>query len=340
MVKPFLSFDPTLADYWRGIILFGRNVATYKFALGQALLELNPSDGQLIKLHELAGPFSAHLRRHLELSDTQGTSKRSQFLDACRQANNGEIDDDRLIQQTVKGGFTNVIDAFHVVGSKEIPERFYLDERKTNDGIRITDAFSRLMDSQQAGNLPAEVDARWRLVETSWDLKISPSILSVHHDFSTESLFVIDEKNRRKSISGSRGALSGYQKGHCFYCFDSFSITVNEPPEVDHFFPHRLAQYEPAWNINGVWNLVLACRRCNRGTGGKFDQIPTVDLLDRLHTRNEYLINSHHPLRETLIGQTGKSESARGSFLNVRHRSALSYLLHQWEPNEITDPLF
>ena len=90
MVKPFLSFDPTLADYWRGIILFGRNVATYKFALGQALLELNPSDGQLIKLHELAGPFSAHLRRHLELSDTQGTSKRSQFLDACRQANNVE----------------------------------------------------------------------------------------------------------------------------------------------------------------------------------------------------------------------------------------------------------
>jgi hypothetical protein len=340
LIKPFVSVDPTLSDYWRGIILFGRNVATYKFALGQALLELKPSDGQLIKLHELAVPFSSHLRRHLELSDTQGTSKRSQFLDACRQSNEGELDDDGLIQQTVKSGFTNVIDAFHVVGPKAITQKFFIDERKTNDGIRITDAFSKLLDSRQAANLPTEVDARWRLVETAWDLKVSPSILAVHHDVATESLFVVDEKKRRKSISGSRGALSGYQKGHCFYCFESFSLDEQEPPEVDHFFPHRLAEYEPTWNINGVWNLVLACRQCNRGTGGKFDLIPKVPLLDRLHTRNEYLINSHHPLRETLIGQTGKSLSARESFLNDRYRGAISYLLHQWEPTEVHKSLF
>ena len=26
-------------DYWRGIVLFGRNLASYKFALAKALLE-------------------------------------------------------------------------------------------------------------------------------------------------------------------------------------------------------------------------------------------------------------------------------------------------------------
>jgi len=45
----------TLDDYWRGIILFGRNVASYKFALGKALLELRPAAGYLLKLEDLAG---------------------------------------------------------------------------------------------------------------------------------------------------------------------------------------------------------------------------------------------------------------------------------------------
>jgi hypothetical protein len=31
---------PSLDNYWRAIILFGRNVASYKFALGKSLLEM------------------------------------------------------------------------------------------------------------------------------------------------------------------------------------------------------------------------------------------------------------------------------------------------------------
>jgi hypothetical protein len=31
---------PWLEDFWRSIILLGRNVASYKFALGKSLLEL------------------------------------------------------------------------------------------------------------------------------------------------------------------------------------------------------------------------------------------------------------------------------------------------------------
>ena len=39
--EEFLSQEPRLEDYWRGIILFGRNVASYKFALAKTLLDLN-----------------------------------------------------------------------------------------------------------------------------------------------------------------------------------------------------------------------------------------------------------------------------------------------------------
>ena len=82
----FSPRSPTLEDYWRGIILLGRNVASYKFALAKALLELRPVSGQLVKLDELALPFARHVAAHLKLG-RQGTSASSQFLEACRRFN-------------------------------------------------------------------------------------------------------------------------------------------------------------------------------------------------------------------------------------------------------------
>src|SRR5690606_27373353 len=150
-------------------------------------------------------------------------------------------------------------------------------------------------------NLPAEVQARWRLVETAWEVGVSRSLLVVRHDGATGSLFAVDRSKRRRPITGARAALSGYQKGHCFYCFDRFSLVGAEPPDVDHFSPRALKALGVAPNVGGVWNLVLACRRCNRGVGGKSDRVPSLRLLERLHRRNGFLIASHHPLRETLM---------------------------------------
>jgi hypothetical protein len=76
----------------------------------------------------------------------------------------------------------------------------------------------------------------------------------------------------------------------------------------------------------------LACKDCNRGIGGKFEKVPTLKLLKRLHKRNEYFINSHLPLRETLINQTGKTEPLRKAYLQKQYDSARDVLIHQWEP--------
>ena len=78
---------------------------------------------------------------------------------------------DELIQKTKKLGFNDVIDAFHIVNGGEIPKRFFIDERKENDGIRITDNFFELNELQESENLPREVEARWRLVETALEIK-------------------------------------------------------------------------------------------------------------------------------------------------------------------------
>ena len=97
-----------MEDYWRGIILFGRNVASYKFALAKTLLDLNAQSGQLLKLSELAPAFAGHIAEHLKIADKQATSGSSQFLDACRKFNSGEITQDRLTDETVRRGFANV----------------------------------------------------------------------------------------------------------------------------------------------------------------------------------------------------------------------------------------
>ncbi len=305
-------------------------------------MELQPAAGQLVKLEELAAPFSRHLCDHLKLAETQGTNPKSRFLDACRQANSGELSPDGLVEATIRFGFDAVIKAFHRVGSDDVP-RFFVDERRGNSGIRMTDEFSELIGGEQFSNLPVEAEARWRLVETAWDLGITPALLAVSHDPDLEELFVVDSERRRRAVTGARDALSGYQKGHCFHCSRNFSLLGSASPDVDHFFPHSLKAAGFGGAVDGVWNLVLACRQCNRGIGGtvsKSNRVPTLRLLERLSTRNEFLIRSHHPLRETLMQQTGASESDRREFLNAFHTRAVSTLIHQWEPAEAAEPLF
>ena len=75
----------------------------------------------------------------------------------------------------------------------------------------------------------------------------------------------------------------------------------------------------------------MACKECNRGEGGKFAKVPTIKLLERLHKRNEYFCSSHHPLRETIMSQTGLSKEQRTKFLQKCYNSAKKKLIHNWD---------
>lgn len=333
-MEEFYEVEPTLENYWRSIILFGRNVASYKFALAKALYDLKASPNDLITLEELAKPFVKHLLEHLEHSPKQITSKSSKFLESCHQYSKDEISYDKLIDQTVKLGFQNVIDAFHNVHSKEISKRFFIDERNTSSGIRITDNFYQLAEMNKFSDLNLETESRWRLVETGWKLGISSQLISVSYDDDTKELYT-ENNDRRIDITSSRDSLNGYQKGRCFYCYGDISIDSKDEnlADVDHFFPWALKDMIP--NINGVWNLVLSCKGCNRGEFGKFDRLPSLDFLYRLDKRNEYLIGSHLPLRETLLSQTGAKSKTRHDFLQKQYNIARVNIMHTWEPMSI-----
>ena len=83
-MSQFVETIPKNETLWRSIILFGRNVASYKFALGKALLEIADKEHTFIKLEDLAEPFAKHLIEHLRNNEKQGTSSSSKFLDACK----------------------------------------------------------------------------------------------------------------------------------------------------------------------------------------------------------------------------------------------------------------
>lgn len=330
MSDHFLDVEPTLANQWRAIILFGRNTASYKFALAEALLEIG-CDKELILLEELALPFARALCRHLKDASKQATNSSSRFLDECRRFNAGSSSEDELRDATVRLGFNNVIDAFHNLSSRELPSRFFIDEQRQSRGIRLTEAFAALVDGRSQQELQRETDARWRLVEAAWGLGLSRAIIA-YDDVSSD--LIVDRQHRRVSVTSCRHALNGYQKGHCFYCFASISIISGDAAlaDVDHVFPHALKAHLPA-NVDGVWNLVLTCTNCNRGPKGKFDQIPSLRLLQRLHARNEYLIQSHHPIRETLMLQTGRTRQERADLLQRVHTLAKQLRVHDWEPD-------
>ncbi len=227
-----------------------------------------------------------------------------------------------------------MLKAFHVVNQGELPIRFFIDERRSGRRIVLTDELLKLKESLQYQNLPLETEARWRLVETAWSLNLSPQLLQVHHDTEQGLLFVQQADRDRIAVTSSRDALNGYQKGKCFYCFANISIRAGDPAlaDVDHFFPHTLSRLDAFTRPDQIWNLVLACYDCNRGPGGKFARVPQRKYLYRLQTRNNYLIDSHHPLRETLINQTGVTEEQRGVFLRQQYRDAIDRLSHQWAP--------
>ncbi len=316
--------DPSLESQWRAIILFGLNTASYKFAFAQSLLELSSKEKTFITLEELTIPYSKHLIKHIKKNDKQNASPSSKILDHCRKYINEKINKDELINVLEKEAFRYVIDAFHIVDKESIPIKFYDKNYSGNKkGLVITDELLKLKESIQFDNLDAEIEARWNLVETAWNLNISPKLLNVDFDEVGKLFYIQDNQMRRIDVSSARNSLNGYQKGKCFYCFKDITILKGKDDiaHIDHFFPHKNKLYHQS-NINGVWNLVLSCQGCNRSKSAK---VPNNQYLIRLSKRNEFFIDSHHPLRETLINQTGINKVIRDKFLNDQDGIAINF---------------
>lgn len=334
MAINFQENDLTLETQWRAIILFGKNSATYKFAFGKALLQLTSKEATTITLKDLSPIYVDSILQHLKQNNKQGNSSSSSFLNACRKFNEREISYDNLLAITEKQGFENVVDAFQNVNGDIIPNKFYdKDYKGKSKNIVLTDDLLKLKESIQFTNFDKEVEARWNLVETAWNIDINPNLLEVKIDDELQTLFLETDLMRRKNITTARASLIGYQKGKCFYSLQNISINSgdNNICAVDHFFPHihKLKLDNIGANVNGVWNLVLADKYVNLDKSAK---IPELKYLERLYNRNEYYIASKHPLCETIINQTGKTPKERQLFLQQQFNLSRNLSIQKWKP--------
>lgn len=331
----------TSADAWRALVLFGRNTAAYKFAFGRSLLSIAETGRDRIVLEDLAPLYCDELIRHLRKQPKQTTNPSSSFLDACVQHEAGQLSREDLLSITMKEGFRYVVGAFQNLRGGALEHTFYSQGGPGSGHLELHDGLLDLASSSVRLDLMNETESRWQLVETAWSLGLSERVLEVG---SGDHLALVVGGDRT-NVTSSRGALNGYQKGHCFYCFAEISTVPGDARlgEVDHFLPFSLRSALPDLNINGVWNLVLACSNCN-GPHGKWDRLPQVKYLKRLHTRNEFLIQSKHPLRESLIAQTGSTSQMRATSLQRRYsvvaKSMAVNPTFAWEVKHVNPPQF
>lgn len=322
ILESFKSEDPNVDTIWRSIILFGKNTASYKFSLAKSLLQLAEKGHSRVTFNDLATVYAPYLISHIEEGMSQDTrSTDSKLIKTYKQYLDQEIEFDQIVDFTSKNAFKDVIPRFHTVGAG-LPFQFY-EFDMANKEIVLSDKLY-LLKSLDDGLLSDELEARWRLVETAWNLGVSVNHLETKVDLALNTLF-LEGPNYRRSVTEVRDALSGYQKGLCFY---SRQPIIKETTDVDHFFPVSKHNIHGTINLNGVWNLVLADASVNRS---KSDKRADEIYLAKLYQRNEYYIASRHPLGETIAKQTGDTPDKRKSFLRKQNELAKQYSASSWK---------
>lgn len=329
ILSSFRENDFSNETIWRSIILFGKNTASYKFSLAKGILNLAKLGKSVVSYEELAQAYTPHLLKHYKSGLSQDTrSTDSGLARTYKGYVIGDVSYDELINYTAKNGFKNVIPRFHNVKGG-LPFEFY-EYNETAKQLVLSDRLYELQ-SNSGLLLETEVEARWNLVETAWNVGIPVNLLEVKIDDSGNE-FYIEGVDYRTSVTAARDALSGYQKGKCFYSNRSIDITNID---VDHFFPVSKQHLHGEYNLNGVWNLVLAESSVNCS---KSDKRADEYYLAKLYERNEFFIASRHPLGETIAKQTGSTSERRMQFLKEHNKAAKQYSPIGWEvePNDLS----
>ncbi len=337
-IKNFSQKEISSASTLRTILLFGRNVSTYKFALTSALLELKPNDE--VKFTDLRNTFVKELLKHYQENPNQyqaGENQLTKAFDDYQTDKNW----DKLISVAEKNIYNNVFDAFHNVGGSSISKEHILFEKDAKGKkIILTDNLNSLIEDDNLKlELENENQSRWRIVEEAWKNKLSPNLLDYNKE---DGNFYSVNQHERVNIRSAVSALLPYQQGKCFYCNKKLNPEAHKDqhdfPDVDHFVPFSffntaisLAKINP----NGVWNLVLACQECNRGTNGKFNSPPAKSYQFDLLERNILFTQEHkHSLKNSiLLSLTAKSPKEVAK--NMNYIFSMFDKIDGWKPQII-----
>ncbi|MGX1133106.1 5-methylcytosine-specific restriction endonuclease McrA [Streptomyces glaucescens] len=307
--RDFYAQDASARASWRLAVLMGANSRTYKFALGEALLEFARQGRQEIPLPEFAAAYSLGMVRHLaqgpQAPQTTRLGERD-FLTVAAQESTATLTagrpTERLVEAAVLSMPTMVMRKFHNLrGDTVVPHTFYdLTGTGRHRVVRVTPDLRRVARSEQAAGLAAELGARWSIVESSFAAGVGRSLIEegVAVDWTT---LKITDKRRRRPVTGLVEATIGFQHGRCLICDQV--LTARDVIAVDHVFPFSLMRRfgsVASWHgpdLDALWNLAPSHAPCN---AAKSDRLPSDGELTRLAARNEAIADSPLPLRRTL----------------------------------------
>jgi len=302
----------TALDYWRAIVIYGANVATYKIALAACLIEFAGQGRTQVSMTDLAQAFFQRYRDRLVNGKPQlSNPDRKTVLERVIKAYNaGDLTEAAAIDRVERQGFSDVVPRFHVVNGAPVPLPFY---KKISSGLVLTDNLLDMFSNNKDPLLHHEVTSRWDLLEAAFEMRLPVEVLG-----TDEHMLYRSNGYERVAITGTHPVLNGYQNGLCFYCGEPLG---REPIHVDHVIPRTFLRHDE------IWNLVLAHSACNLT---KSDLLPPRPYLDRLYARNEHYIASNHPIKRHLTAQMGQTPAQRRTFLDTTYEAARKVLVHTW----------
>jgi hypothetical protein len=308
-------------DYWRAVILYGLNTATYKIALGSCLLDFAANGRSQVSMHDLAEAFFDTYRARLETDKPQLVLRnRLTVMERIIQRYRaGRLTREQAIDGVEQRAFRDVVPRFHTVDNRAVPAKFY---EASPSGLVLTDELFGMSSEANSDELRQELGSRWDLLEAAFEMRRDADAALVN---DIRQIYLA-RGYERTSVTPMRSVLGAYQQWECFYCREQMTATDSQ---VDHLLPRQLLYHDDAWN------LVLAHRICN---AQKSDALPPMKYVERLVNRNEDLIASNHPLKQKLLDQLGKSPAARRSYILSVYTDARRVIGYTWEGIRGFDP--
>lgn len=314
-------------DFWRAIILYGRNESTYKMALGKALIQFCKRGKTHISKSELAEAFfDLYLERLKNGKPQVFNPHRTAVVQTIIESYQfNQLDREKAIKQIESQAFHDVIHRFHNVYNQKTPIQFY---EHNKDGLIIHDHLYEVIETESSNKLEQEIDSRWSLLESAFEIKRNHQSRLIN---DIKKIYLINGYGRT-NITKNRPVLNSYQNGVCFYCGE---IMKENDIHIDHVIPRKFINHDE------IWNLVLAHSFCNQQ---KSDFLPSIVYIYKLIERNEHFIESNHPIKEKLIEQLGNTRKKRMDYVLKVYDDAKTVLGITWEGikgyHPETDPFY
>lgn len=317
-------------DYWKGIVLYGLNQATYKIALGKTILELASQDKEAVEWDQLSRVYlDTYIERlktnyNPQQSNPSRKTKMERIIDSL---NKGMIDYKEAVNLVATEAFNDVVPRFQTIGIDKdiVGDKFYhFDFGKK---LYLHDTTFQINETSKQ-ELSDELEARWSLLEGAFslahgDFKLSNDVREVY----------LENSYTRTNITGNIPFLQGYQGNTCFYCGERIG---DKDIHVDHVLPRQFIQHDE------IWNLVLSHSICNMN---KNDSLIGKHYFDKLIARNGNIMGSNHPWKKKIADALGDTPVKRNKSMLYHYDNAKIVLKNNyWENspkyNRETDPFF